>query len=71
MTLVEQGRLKIAGPVPAIDNENPEEAGFVGSVLIVNFDSIQEARQWVNADPYFTAGVYQEADVYPFKPVLP
>lgn len=65
------GRLKIAGPMPAVDNENPGDAGFVGSMLVVSFDSLQDARQWVDEDPYFSAGVYQEAEIYPFKPVLP
>lgn len=69
--LAELGRLKIAGPMPAVDNENPGDAGFVGSMLVVSFDSLQDARQWVDEDPYFSAGVYQEAEIYPFKPVLP
>ncbi len=69
--LAEQGRLKIAGPMPAIDDENPGEAGFVGSMLVVEFATIQDARVWVNDDPYFSAGVYEGAEIYPFKPVLP
>ncbi len=66
-----QGRLKIAGPMPAIDDENPGDAGFTGSMLVVSFESIEEARKWVDADPYFLAGVYQDAEIYPYKPVLP
>ncbi len=65
------GRLKIAGPMPAVDDENPGDAGFIGSMLVVSFDSLHDARQWVNEDPYFAAGVYQDAEIYPFKPVLP
>ncbi len=70
-SLAEQNRLKIAGPMPAIDNENPGGAGFVGSMLVVEFASMQDARHWVDEDPYFAAGVYESADIYPFKPVLP
>ena len=69
--LAEQGRLKIAGPMPAVDDENLGDAGFVGSMLVVEFSTIQHARAWVNDDPYFNAGVYESADIYPFKPVLP
>jgi uncharacterized protein YciI len=65
------GRLKIAGPMPAVDDENPGEAGFIGSMLVVSFDSLHDVRQWVNEDPYFAAGVYLEAEIYPYKPVLP
>ncbi|MEY3359726.1 MAG: hypothetical protein RI923_986, partial [Pseudomonadota bacterium] len=66
-----QGRLKIAGPLPAIDAVDPGDAGFTGSALIVEFESIEDVRAWVSADPYFTAGVYASADIFPFKPVLP
>lgn len=66
-----QGRLKIAGPMPAIDDPDPGDAGFSGSALIIEFNSIDQAKAWVQADPYFVAGVYASADVYPFKPVLP
>ena len=66
-----QGRLKIARPMPAIDDENPGDAGFTGSMLVVSFESIEKAREWVDADPYFLAGVYQDAEIYPYKPVLP
>jgi uncharacterized protein YciI len=65
------GRLKIAGPMPANDSENPGDAGFTGSMLVVSFDNIDQARQWADNDPYFSAGVYQEVQVFPFKPVLP
>ena len=66
-----QGRLKLAGPMPAVDAPDPGNDGFTGSALVVEFDSIAHARDWVQADPYFAAGVYASADVYPFKPVLP
>ena len=66
-----QGRLKAAGPLPAIDRAEPGDAGFTGSALIVEFESIEAVRAWVSADPYFLAGVYSGAEIYPFKPVLP
>lgn len=69
--LHEQGRLKIAGPLPALDEENPGEAGFIGSLLVVDFESRPQLQAWLDADPYMAAGVYTHVDIYPFKPVLP
>ncbi len=70
-TLADEGRLLIAGPHPAIDSENPGEAGFSGSLVVADFDSLETAKAWANADPYFAAGVYQSVVVKPFKRVLP
>jgi len=64
-------RLLIAGPHPAIDTENPGEAGFTGSLVIAQFDSLEAAQTWAADDPYVHAGVYQKVAVKPFKPVLP
>ena len=69
--LKEQGRLLLAGPCPAIDSEDPGPAGFTGSVIIAEFDSLQQARDWADADPYMDAGVYESVSVKPFKKVLP
>ncbi|WP_318487003.1 YciI family protein [Photobacterium leiognathi] len=69
--LQEQGRLLVAGPMPAIDNDNPGEAGFTGSTVIAEFDSLEQAQQWADADPYIDAGVYANVIVKPFKKVLP
>lgn len=69
--LKDQGRLLLAGPCPAIDCEDPGTAGFTGSLVVAEFSSLQEARQWADADPYFSAGVYKNAVVKPFKKVLP
>ncbi len=69
--LVNQGRLLIAGPTPAIDTEDPGPAGFTGSLIVAKFDSLDEAQAWANADPYFTAGVYEKVTVKPYKLVLP
>ncbi len=69
--LVEQGRLLVAGPSPAIDGEEPGRAGFSGSLIIAEFDSLEAARAWADADPYFAAGVYASAEVKPFKKALP
>lgn len=69
--LREQGRLLVAGPLPAIDSEDPGPAGFVGSAIIAEFASLSAASEWANADPYCAAGVYQSVEVLPFRKVLP
>ena len=69
--LQEQGRLLVAGPMPAIDSENPGNAGFTGSTVIAEFASLEQAQQWADADPYIDAGVYANVIVKPFKKVLP
>ncbi len=69
--LKSDGRLVLAGPHPAIDSEDPGEAGFTGSLVVAEFDSLQDARDWANADPYVAAGVYENIVVKPFKKVLP
>ncbi len=70
-TLKEQGRLLVAGPHPAVDSENPGDAGFTGSLVIAEFDSLEAAQLWADADPYLAAGVYKSVNVKPFKAVLP
>ena len=68
--LAEQQRLLIAGPHPAIDSEDPGDAGFSGSLIIAEFDSLEQASSWADADPYVAAGVYSDVVVKPFKRVL-
>ena len=68
--LAEQKRLLTAGPHPATDSEDPGDAGFTGSLIIAEFDSLQQAQAWADADPYVAAGVYEEVLVKPFKRVL-
>ena len=65
------GRLLVAGPHPAIDNPEPGEAGFTGSLVIAEFDSFEAAKAWADADPYVSAGVYASVTVKPFNRVLP
>lgn len=65
------GRLVIAGPHPAIDDENPGDAGFSGSLIVARFDTLAEAEAWAAEDPYVAAGVYRKVTVKPFKQVLP
>lgn len=65
------GRLVLAGPNPAIDSEDPGEAGFTGSLVVAEFESLQQAQDWADADPYIEAGVYAQVSVKPFKKVLP
>ncbi|MGH8602937.1 MAG: YciI family protein [Gammaproteobacteria bacterium] len=69
--LVQQGRIVVAGPHPAIDSEDPGAAGFTGSLIVAEFDSLEAAQAWANADPYVEAGVYKQVWVKPFKKVLP
>jgi uncharacterized protein YciI len=69
--LAADGRVLIAGPHPAIDAEDPGAAGFTGSLVVVDFPSLEEAIAWANADPYIKAGVYAKVAVKPFKRVLP
>jgi len=69
--LRDAGRLVLAGPHPAIDSNDPGEAGFSGSLVIAEFTSLEEAESWADADPYVIAGVYAQVTVKPFKKVLP
>lgn len=69
--LRDQGRLLLAGPFPAIDSEDPGPAGFTGSLIVAEFDSLEEATAWAQADPYASAGVYRDVTVLPFRKVLP
>jgi uncharacterized protein YciI len=65
------GCLLTAGPNPAIDNEDPGPNGFTGSIIIAEFDSLEKAQAWADADPYVDAGVYESVSVKPFKKVFP
>jgi uncharacterized protein len=69
--LVDQGRLLTAGPHPALDTEDPGEAGFTGSLIVAEFDSLEAATAWADSDPYVEAGVFSKITVKPYKLVLP
>jgi uncharacterized protein YciI len=69
--LVDEGRLLAAGPHPALDTEEPGEAGFTGSLVIAEFESLEAATAWADADPYVEAGVFSSVTVKPYKVVLP
>ncbi|MEE4217083.1 MAG: YciI family protein [Xanthomonadales bacterium] len=69
--LLNEGRLLLAGPRPAIDSPDPGPAGFQGSLIVAEFDSLQQAREWAEADPYVLAGVFESVEVSPFIKVLP
>jgi uncharacterized protein YciI len=71
VALQQQGRLLLAGPRPAIDSEDPGPAGFTGSLIVAEFESLDEAREWADADPYVAAGVYESVEVTPFRKVMP
>lgn len=66
-----EGRVVLAGPHPAIDSNDPGPAGFTGSLVVAEFESLAAAQAWADADPYVAAGVYDKVVVKPFKQVLP
>ncbi|WP_339475364.1 MULTISPECIES: YciI family protein [unclassified Pseudomonas] len=69
--LQDEGRVVLAGPHPAVDSNDPGAAGFSGSLMVVEFDSLAAAQQWAEADPFVAAGVYAHVVVKPFKQVMP
>lgn len=69
--LADEGRLLIAGPHPAVDSPDPGTAGFTGSLVVAEFDSLLDAQAWADKDPYVSAGVYGKVTVKPFNRVLP
>lgn len=69
--LRQEGRLILAGPHPAVDSNEPGDAGFSGSLIVAEFESLEQAQRWADADPYAAAGVYQQLVVKPFLKVLP
>jgi len=69
--LQQAGRLLLAGPFPDIDGNDPGSAGFSGSLIVAEFDSLTDAQAWADADPYVAAGVYASVSVKPFKKVFP
>ncbi len=66
-----EGRIVLAGPMPAVDSIDPGTAGFTGSLIVAEFESLGDAQAWADADPYVAAGVYAGVVVKPFKQVLP
>jgi uncharacterized protein len=69
--LRDEGRLVLAGPHPAVDATDPGPAGFTGSLIVAEFESLEDARRWAEADPYCAAGVFARVTVKPFRQVLP
>jgi uncharacterized protein YciI len=69
--LADEGRIAIAGPFPAVDADEPTPAGFTGSLIVAEFDSLEEATKWFADDPYVTSGVFSKHEVRPFLRVLP
>ncbi|MFT3960780.1 YciI family protein [Propionivibrio sp.] len=69
--LQEAGRMVLAGPFPAIDSADPGPAGFTGSLIVAEFDSLEDAKAWADADPFVAAGVYAGVTVKPFRKTLP
>ncbi|MGI9338305.1 MAG: YciI family protein [Gammaproteobacteria bacterium] len=71
IALKDEGRLIIAGPHPAVDSPDPGAAGFTGSLIVAEFESLSAAQAWADTDPYIDAGVYEKVIVKPYKLVLP
>lgn len=69
--LQNEGRLLLAGPFPAIDSSDPGPAGFSGSLIVAQFDSLEAAKTWAGDDPFVAAGVYARVDVRPFRKTMP
>ena len=69
--MLAEGRLILAGPLPAIDSVDPGPAGFQGSLMVIEFPTLEDATAWANADPYVTAGVFTAVEVFPFRKALP
>jgi uncharacterized protein len=69
--LQDAGRLVLAGPHPSIESDSPGAAGFTGSLVVAEFDSLQDAQHWADTDPYMDAKVYSKVTVKPFKKVFP
>lgn len=69
--LQNEARLLLAGPFPAIDSQDPGEAGFSGSLIVAEFANLQEASNWANSDPFVKAGVYEKVTIKPFRKTLP
>jgi uncharacterized protein YciI len=69
--LLADGRVILAGPFPSIDSPDPGPAGVSGSLIVAEFDSLEDARSWIDADPYVTEGVFASVSVKPFTKVLP
>ena len=69
--LAEAGRVALAGPCPAVDSADPGSAGFSGSLIVAEFESLEAARDWIAGDPYVTEGVFESFEVKPFVRVLP
>lgn len=69
--LIADGRVVLAGPMPAIDSPDPGPSGFSGSLIVAEFESLEAARDWIEADPYVTQGIFARVSVKPFLQVLP
>jgi uncharacterized protein YciI len=69
--LLTEGRLILAGPLPAIDSPDPGPAGFQGSLVVAEFATLEDAHAWADGDPYVAAGVYAAVEIYPFRKALP
>jgi uncharacterized protein YciI len=59
-------RVSLAGPMLSDDGEL-----MVGSVLIIEAESVEEIRQIADSDPYALAGLFKKVTIRPFRQVIP
>ncbi|MCP9454725.1 MAG: YciI family protein [Nitrospira sp.] len=59
--LNQEGRVLLAGPMT--DN--------AGSLMVLQFESWEEAELFARTDPYTVHGVFERVEVHPFLPVFP
>jgi uncharacterized protein YciI len=59
--LDQQGRVILAGPL----------TDQTGSLLVLDFETKDEAQEFVNKDPYAVFGVFARVDIHPFMQVFP
>lgn len=56
-----QGRVILAGPL----------TDKTGSLIVIEADSLAEAEQFAQEDPYAVHGVFERVEVHPFMQVFP
>ncbi|MEM0986086.1 MAG: YciI family protein [Pseudomonadota bacterium] len=55
-------QITMAGPLFAEDGET-----FSGSLFIIEFPDLEEAKRWASEDPYAKAGLFEHVDIRPFR----
>jgi uncharacterized protein len=63
-----QGKLFAAGPLMQSTDEGSPACG---SMIIVDFDTIEAAQAWFEQNAYVKAGVYAKIEYHPYKDAIP